>query len=772
MRKKLIDLLYVGSIVDCKAATDQGWAVVHACKNPCHAEKCGQRPDPEGPNYLCLLEGTNLYLNMIDPPLPMFKRRMFEDFLHFARQQWEAGRPMLIHCNKGQSRAPTLALLFMAKVLGKLRNTSFDDAWLDFEVFSGEPYTPGEGLELWMRAHWGELDGGQPLPSMAGASEAAQGRGMQPAGMAQAPDAAMPADVDSNISIIRSIPLIHFSLFTRIEDKEHTWIKPEPNSLQFDIDEAYTWCMENNLPCRLIILKPRQVGCSTKCAHTCYHHIRRFKSDMVVIGDKAERTKKVFGIFNDISGHDGFAQRWDSEYHYDTLKGKFTYKDGSEGLVEHDTALDPKAGISGTRQIVWLTEAARYRKTNNLDKKVITAVLNSLANVPRSLGIAESTPEGASGWYYETFQGAVTLEDRKKGIVGNGWIKVFAPWFAFAEHCLKRTNANLSYFKDDLDARERRGILLYSWTAGQIAWRRMKIKKDCANDVRMFDQDFPEDPESCFLASGRPRFDMDKLTKFEARAKILHHTAEMGAVERSENGEVGFVPKTDGGAWLWMIERPKFGCRYLSFIDPCTGAQNEGSPFPDAHAAGVWRAGYMEENRWHKPRLVAAIDVPNGCRWEDSMISERLKDLADLYGGCMVVPETGNGLGVLYGLQQHKATVYERQKMDSMYPDGAGLRIAGWETTSDTRPIVVNALADAIAGETVEVEYLPAIHEWKTVVIKDRGKAEAKSGCHDDWAMGPAIGLQCLNYAKTLLPPQRFRTPSLDDEREMDRALS
>lgn len=751
MRRRITDNLYVGDLEDCRAlsrgSVGKDWAVVHACKNPCHADRCGQAPDPESADYLARQEGAHLYLNMIDPPAPLFRRATFDIFIRFAREQWQAGRPLLIHCNRGESRAPSLAIVFLAKVLYRIGDTSFDDAWDEFEQLIGEKFQPGAGIEQWLREHWRELDGGPRLPSLDGAAEAAP----EPL-----PDLALPEDSDSCEELCRAQPLFHFSGFVQIEGKAHTWFTPVPNALQFDMAEAYDWCIENEIPCRLLILKPRQVGCSTFCAELCYHHMRRFHSDMLVMGDVSKRTEKVYGIFNDYSTHDAF--QWDSRYQFNTEKGRFTYADGSEGLVEHDTALDPKAGISGTRQVLWLTEAARYMKSKGRDKLVITAVLNSLANVPKSLALAESTAEGASGWFYETHQGAVSLEERRRGIVGNGWIKVFAAWFEFTEHQLPRTAGNVEYFREGLDDRERRGIALYGWTAEQIAWRRMKIAKDCANDVRMFDQDFPEDAESCFLASGRPRFNMEAITRMETAARVTHGLADTGTLERGTSGEIQFLPRADGESWLWVAERPTFGCRYIGFIDPCTGEQSEGSAFPDAHAPGIIRAGYMERDRWVPPRLVAAIDVPTGCRWDDELIADRMVRLLDWYGGCMIVPETGNGLGVLNELRRAGANVYQREKMDAMYP-GQRLKVAGWETNKDTRPLVVNAMANALREQSFDCSYLPAINEMKTFVINDRGKAEAKSGCHDDWVMGIGIGLQCIEKAQAMMPPQLFAPP-------------
>lgn len=745
MRRRILDNLYVGNMEDCKAVTGQeGWSVVHACKHPCHHDKCGN-PSSKDDNYLTYKEGSGLFLNMIDPPTPLFQKRMFDEFLDWMRAQWEDGQKILIHCNKGESRAPTLALLFLAKVLYRITATSYDDAWDEFELLIGEKYTPGKGIETWMRDHFHEFKGGRRLASM---------------NIPEAPAKTVEIPVlegDIGIEMVKANPLIHFAGFTKIENKEHAWVNPIPNVLQFDLAEAYQWCIDNKVPCRIMALKPRQVGCSTFCAQICYHHSRRFPSDVMIMGDVAKRTEKVWSIFQDIPKRDAFG--WDSVITVaNTEKTKFSYPDGGEGLVEHDTALDPKAGISGTRQVVWLTEAARYRKVNSADKKVVTAVLQSLPNNPNSLCLAESTAEGAVGWFYENWQGAVTLEQRKKGIIGNGWIKVFASWFEFTEHRLDRKSTNAEYFSDDLDHRERRGIDLYSWSAEQIAWRRMKISQDCAGDPRMFDQDFPEDPESCFLASGRPRFDQDGVTALEKVAKVAYDIAEMGVLDRGEGG-INFVDRGESENYVWCCERPKPGLSYLGGVDPCMGEQAEGSEFPDAHACGIVRAGYFDEKGiWKNPRLVAAIDVPTGCRWDDEVLAERMKKLLDWYGDCEVIPETGNGLGVINELRRAGCNVYQREKAADNMRVGERLMVIGWETNKNTRPIVINAVANAVRERAIDLTFTPAITELRTFVINSNGRAEAKSGCHDDWVMFLGIVLANIERASMLVPPQVWKS--------------
>ena len=108
--------LWVGSGSDCVLSDYRRW-VVHACKSPCHQRILGYegKLDSRHPHYLAYRRGDALYLNMIDPDKPLFMAPMFWSFLKFAAACWSEEKELLIHCNQGLSRAPSLALIFMAK---------------------------------------------------------------------------------------------------------------------------------------------------------------------------------------------------------------------------------------------------------------------------------------------------------------------------------------------------------------------------------------------------------------------------------------------------------------------------------------------------------------------------------------------------------------------------------------------------------------------------------------------------------------------------------
>lgn len=146
--------LFVGNETDCIPGTADR-VVVHACKHPCHQHAVGYRGNlpSSHPNYLVLAKEYDLYLNMIDPDRPLFMPPLFSEYLDFTRKNWEVGRSILVHCNQGESRAPTLAMMFMAKILKEIPDESFQSAHREF-VKLYPNYRPGLGIQTFLVKYW------------------------------------------------------------------------------------------------------------------------------------------------------------------------------------------------------------------------------------------------------------------------------------------------------------------------------------------------------------------------------------------------------------------------------------------------------------------------------------------------------------------------------------------------------------------------------------------------------------------------------------------
>lgn len=155
--QEVYERLFVGSALDCCTGPET-LAVVHACKNPCHVRAVGYRGrlPREHPNYLVRQERFDLYLNIIDPDKPLFMPPLFSSFSEFTGEHWDAGRAVLIHCNLGESRAPTLALLFLAKHVGAISKESYVRASQDFvPLYSA--CRPGLEIQTYMSQNWSQL---------------------------------------------------------------------------------------------------------------------------------------------------------------------------------------------------------------------------------------------------------------------------------------------------------------------------------------------------------------------------------------------------------------------------------------------------------------------------------------------------------------------------------------------------------------------------------------------------------------------------------------
>ncbi len=158
------DVLGFGDIDTCALAGNEDRAVVHACKFPCHRSVVGYQNQicKDHPCYLAVEKDGDLYLNIIDPPLPLFQPKSFEIFFDFVDRHLHK-KPLVIHCNKGESRAPSLALLVMAKRMFNLPCNSYADARAEFEKRYN--YNPGKGISRFLEENWEVLGDAQAPPA-------------------------------------------------------------------------------------------------------------------------------------------------------------------------------------------------------------------------------------------------------------------------------------------------------------------------------------------------------------------------------------------------------------------------------------------------------------------------------------------------------------------------------------------------------------------------------------------------------------------------------
>ena len=152
--------LWVGDQVAYETAVKgvPGWRIVHACKEPYHRALLGYsgRAAPKDhPEYLWAERGDQLFLNLVDAPDPAYvPAPLVEKALAWIHDSLVGGSKVLVHCNVGESRSPTLALLYLATYTDGLPRDDLVAAEVVFRSLYPR-YAPGLGMRGFLAQHWG-----------------------------------------------------------------------------------------------------------------------------------------------------------------------------------------------------------------------------------------------------------------------------------------------------------------------------------------------------------------------------------------------------------------------------------------------------------------------------------------------------------------------------------------------------------------------------------------------------------------------------------------
>jgi hypothetical protein len=334
------------------------------------------------------------------------------------------------------------------------------------------------------------------------------------------------------------------------------------------------------------------------------------------------------------------------------------------------SAGDRNAGRGLTVQNLHCSELARWPG----DPAETLAGLRA-AMAPSAELILESTPDGVGGCFHEEWQKAGET----------GMVRHFFPWWMERRYRAKGVEET-SLTDEERDLRTRKRLNLE-----QIGFRR-QVRADFRGLAR---QEYAEDEESCFLASGDSVFE---LSAIEARWKTMTAPSEL-----RQNGDLE----------IWLP--PLKGKEYLVAVDPAGGG-SEG----DYSAAQVLEletglqcaefAGHM--GGLELARLVTALATEYNQAW-------------------LVVERNNHGSGVLALIET--VCGYAR-----IYRQGGQ---AGWLTTSMSRPAVLGRLDAGLVEKPECFQSRRLLAECRSFVRLPNGGTGARPGTHDDRVMAMAIGL-------------------------------
>lgn len=579
---------------------------------------------------------------------------------------------------------------------------------------------------------------------------------------------ALPA-ADSNDKLkfaLRANPVLWLEVFGKILDKSGQIISPKVNEYQRKIIKAYLYAQKHKRPCRLICLKPRQKGSSTISTALAYTHLRNFRASACFVGNKDKTTQNLLTMLRRYNDSDKFP--WGNSGKVLAEGGNWTH--GSRVVSETAGASDP--GRSGTFQVLLCSEVAHWNSDGvRSADTILNGLLNCTPYLPDTLVVMESTPNGAAGAFYERYQKAIPLDDFLAGKPSDGYVRIFSPWFEFADSEDVLDAPAVSALESTLTYEEKELMARYNLRLGHISYRRRTIATECQGDPRMFNQEYPSNEEDCWLASGRLRFDGAGMKAIEQKIRMT--APAKGILDTQGNREKLIWRQTDDNEAIYHLwEQPRNGCSYLISVDVMTGSQASGKD-PDCHAALVLRAPYVMGGMQYRAAVVGRIAPP--CRFDLDVLSNLVVRMSRHYGNCLIVPEVnGPGLALIELLRQYPDVhMYRRQAFDQMTSQTT--EKLGWQTSdgagrTGNRSMLIERLAAAVRDQEIDIWCPSILEQMKAFIVTDRGKAEALPGKHDDDVMSLAIGYFCLSGATTKTEEQVVRQVPRDLAMSLQRA--
>jgi hypothetical protein len=419
-----------------------------------------------------------------------------------------------------------------------------------------------------------------------------------------------------------------------------------------------------------IVVKARQMGLTTWVAGRFF--LKTITTCGVLTVQVAQTREAAQGIFRIVQR---FWERLPEELRKGCLRrsranvGQMIFPElDSEFRVL--SASDESAGRGMTIQNLHCSEVSRWPR----DAAATLAGLRA-ALVPDGELVIESTPNGAYGCFYEEW-----LQASEKNVA-----KHFFPWWM--------EEAYISTAVTDLRNDELELMTKHELTPAQIGFRRSLE----ASYRGLRTQEFAEDAETCFRATGECCFDIESIEQYMANLQEPMETRYNGALQ------------------IWLP--PLFDKEYLVAVDTAGGG-------PDGDYAAV-----------------QIIDLATGMQCAE--LQQRL--------GPMELARIAASLGREYcGVQNaaqiavernnHGAAVLAYLSMSEGYPrlyEQAG--VTGWLTSASSKPAMISRMGVLLDESPELFRSLRLLREYRTFIIHSGGRTGAANGAHDDCLMAMAI---------------------------------
>lgn len=520
--------------------------------------------------------------------------------------------------------------------------------------------------------------------------------------------------------------------FLKIRDKNSKLVNFKLNDAQIMVEALDKYCKENGIMRRYIILKARQMGLSTWTEGKIFHETANTpltRSLIVAHEEKASvnlfnMSKLYYEELPDVirpvkKYNNGKILSFENPSNDEAEKRK---NPGLRSNITIATAGSGDIGRSSTPTKLHISELAFFPDAR-------TTMLGLLQGVPVNLDtliIYESTANGIGDYFHTQWQMAMKGE--------SDFIPIFLPWFTDSTYVSQfATKAERDNFISTVEYthKDSKGNTIYTYekelmrkhflTYEQLKWRRWAIRNKCGGDEELFMQEYPSTPEEAFLATGRPKFNIQSLKKYQTQTC---EPIKRGYLD-DKNGSIQFIEDDKGYVSIW--QKPTPNVYYTIGADVAEGT-----------IEGDYSVGIVG-----KPDSLDVVAMWHG-HIDPDLFGHELVKLARYYNEAYIGVEANNhGLTTLNAIKRLEYwNIYFQKQFDKIA--NTMTQKIGWTTNTRTKPLMIDKLAEFVREKWLGIKSDLIISEMFTYIIEDNGSTNAQTGCFDDTVMAMAILLQLM----------------------------
>lgn len=491
-------------------------------------------------------------------------------------------------------------------------------------------------------------------------------------------------------------------------------------------------------PCRFIILKGRQLGCTTFIVILEFIFIMfRANQSGIVIANTNENANKIFAKIRAL--YDALKK------HAPALTRGLVSKTGNQLVTQTESssirvAPSTMDAVRGTT--ITFFEGSEVAFWEDIDE-ILAAVLEAIPPFeinPATFVFLESTPNGFNG-FKDYWDHACSMKEEDTDIVPVFLGRYLDP--------LYRTFEPLR--EEELTTFEREKMKRHNLDLYQMGFFRAKLKSH-KFDLAKTLQEYPFDPSDAFTSTGSGVFNTNLIEKRKEEVRDLPYkkgylthkiTPIANDVDRLVMSEIDFKESEIG--YINIYEEPKKGVPYVIGVDMAVGLGNDNS------AAFVYRNDTKVQ--------VASMTINT---LPADTYSYDVVALAKYYNNALINPEVNYGTTLIRILKKFDyENIYQSESDDTLtYESYVGSY--GTKTTQRNKAAMVDnfrAICEdddhpysnikdynlLIEMGTFIYDYGKGNSQSSTVKIKGAGKA------HDDRVMAAVLAYAGSNQQRTFV---------------------